>query len=161
MSSDDERPTKRRRVDDERKHIVETTGPSEDRADVERGNDQQYEIQRIYGRHLFGRRLVRRYGNNVATDEVYEVRVIGDAWNGRRMNELQEELGRMWTDLIQHIRDQGVFQSDLVRIHIYHRDLKNGDIKVPLQRLHELRVMTSRLLCGPFSRHFCDVTVAT
>ena len=99
---------------------------------------EQYDITRIYGRHLFGRRLVRRYGNNIATDEVYQVRVIGNPWNGRQINELQEEMRRMWMDLIRHVGDQGVFQTDLVRIHISHRDLKNGDIKVPLQRLSEL-----------------------
>ena len=97
-----------------------------------------YEVQRIYGRHLFGRRLVRRYENNVATDEVYEVQVVGDVWNGRRLNELQDEMGKMWEDVIQHIHDQGVLPSDLIRIHISHRDLKNGDIKIPLQQMHEL-----------------------
>ena len=34
-----------------------------------------YEIVRIHGWHMFGRRLVRGYGNNVAMDEVYEVSV--------------------------------------------------------------------------------------
>jgi hypothetical protein len=96
-----------------------------------------YEIQRICGRHLFGRRLVKRYENHVATDEVHEVQ-MGDIWNGRRLNELQEEMGIMWEDVIQHINDQGVLPSDLIRIHISHRDLKNGGIKIPLQQMHEL-----------------------
>ena len=129
MSSDDEEQAKRRT------HEGEASGEVE--MEVDRGNDD-YEIRRIYGRHLFGRRLVRRYGNNIATDEVYEVRVVGDRWNGRRMNELQDEMRQMWTNVIQHVRDQGVFLSDLVRIHISHRSLKNGDIKIPLQHIHEL-----------------------
>ena len=94
-----------------------------------------YEIQRRYGRHIFGRRLVRRYGNNIATDEVYNVAVLRDTWNGRPLTHLNDEMSHMWRDVLQHVQRAGVVPSDLIRIHISHQDLKNGYIKVPLQRI--------------------------
>ena len=97
-----------------------------------------YEIQRIYGRHIFGRRLVRRYGNNIATDEVYNVAVLRDTWNGRPLTHINDEMSQMWRDVLQHVQREGVVPSDLIRIHISHQDLKNGDIKVPLQRISQI-----------------------
>ena len=44
----------------------------------------------------------------------------------------------MWRDVLQHVQREGVVPSDLIRIHISHQDLKNGDIKVPLQRISQI-----------------------
>ena len=74
----------------------------------------------------------------MATDTVYDVSITGNRWRGMRMAELTSELTQMWENVIDTVRTDGALSTDLVRIHISHRDLKKGDIKVPLQKLGEL-----------------------
>ena len=97
-----------------------------------------YDIERIIGRHFFGRRLLRRYANGRATDAVYEVSLIRDDWNGRVLTDLQEELHGLWKRVIDHVIQEGARPRDLIRIHIGHRDLRHGEIRIPLQRIANL-----------------------
>ena len=97
--------------------------------------DRVYQIQRMHGRHFFGRRLLRQYANGTATDEVYDVSFVNDEWNNMRLNEMHGEMSDMWTDVIATMRREG---ADLVRIHISHSDLSKGDIKVPLQSIEKI-----------------------
>ena len=94
-----------------------------------------YQIQRMHGRHFFGRRLLRQYANGTATDEVYDVSFVNDEWNNMRLNEMHGEMSDMWTDVIATMRREG---ADLVRIHISHSDLSKGDIKVPVQSIEKI-----------------------
>jgi len=41
-----------------------------------------FEIQHVHGHHLFGRPLLRRYANGLATDEVCDVVIKNNKWNG-------------------------------------------------------------------------------
>ena len=92
-----------------------------------------YQIQRIIGRHFFGRRQLRQYANGLATDKVYDVVMFSDEWNG--MHQICRELMGMWNDVIESMRQEG---ADMIRIHISHEDLTKGDIKNPLQRIEDI-----------------------
>ena len=52
-----------------------------------------YDMNKLIGRHIFGRRLLRQHNGTTATDEVYEVRFVNDLWDGRRLADLYDELG--------------------------------------------------------------------
>ena len=97
-----------------------------------------YDMNKLIGRHIFGRRLLRQYNGTTATDEVHEVRFVNDLWDGRRLADLYDELGQMWKDLLQQLADEGTRDTDLVRIHIGHRALDRGDIKVSLRPLKQM-----------------------
>ena len=74
--------------------------------------------------------------------QVYDVAIVRDTWNGQRLNDLNEEMTDMWREVIDHIKADGVLGTDLCRIHIGHRNLGKGDIKVPLQRFRDLSPAT-------------------
>ena len=93
-----------------------------------------YQIQRIIGHHFFGRKLLRQYANEMATDEV-GVAFINDDWNSVQLGELNREMMGMWTDVIESMHQEGV---EMIRIHISHQDLTMGDIKIPLQRIEDI-----------------------
>ena len=95
-------------------------------------------MNKLIGRHIFGRHLLRQYNGTTATDEVYEVRFVNDIWDGRRLADLYDELGQMWKDLLQQLAEEGARDTDLVRIHIGHRALDRGDIKVSLRPLKQM-----------------------
>jgi len=101
-------------------------------------NQEPYYIQRMMGRRLFGQRLMRRYGDGVATDTVYDVGVVNPDWADVPMTELNEELSEMWQDVISHVITDGALPSDLIRIHIDHKELEHGEIKVPLQKVSDI-----------------------
>ena len=84
---------------------------------------------------LIGRRLLRQCNSTAATDEVYEIRFVNDLWGGRRLAELYDKL---WKYLLQQLADEGERDTDLVRIHIGHRALDKGDIKVSLRPLKQM-----------------------
>jgi len=101
-------------------------------------NNDVFNIEQMTGRHIFGRPLLRRYANGLATDTVYDVSFVNDQWNGVVLTQLEEELHDMWRSVIDRVIQHGARPRDLVRIHIGHSDLEHGDIKIPLQRLNDL-----------------------
>ena len=46
----------------------------------------------------------------------------------------------MWADVLRTIRNDNVLPSDLIRIHIAHRELPKGDIIIPLQTMASITV---------------------
>jgi hypothetical protein len=96
-----------------------------------------YDINRVHDRPLFARRRLTEFRGGVAREEVYEVNV-GDAWDGRRILDLGDELHHMWADLLLHIQNQGVAPDDRIRIHIKHGALNLGAIRVKLRRFDEM-----------------------
>ena len=92
----------------------------------------------MYGRHIFGRRLMRRYGNDLATDEVYDVAIVRNDWNGVTLDNLNQELTGMWQDVVLRVTNDGARPRDLIRIRIGHQDLQHDEIKIPLQRINKL-----------------------
>ena len=128
MNPDDQRGEKRRRDDEEKQ-----------REDAEKKKRlEQYEINQMPGRHIFGKKLMKKYKGGVATDTVYDVSITGKQWEGIQLVDLHEEMTQMWNDVLDTVRNDGVLPTDLIRIHISHRDLTKGDIKIPLQRLQDI-----------------------
>ena len=97
-----------------------------------------YEINEVPDKRVFGKKFMRRYKGGMATDTVYDVAITGTAWKGLKITNLTEELTEMWRRVIRTVADDGALPTDLVRIHIGHRDLTKGDIKIPLQQLKDL-----------------------
>ena len=97
-----------------------------------------YDMNKLIGRHIFGCRLLRQYNGTTVTDKVYKVRFVNDLWDGRRLADLYDELGQMWQYLLQQLAEEGLRDTDLVRIHICHRALDRGDIKVSLRPLKQM-----------------------
>ena len=100
-------------------------------------NIPPYEIEVAHGRHVFGRRLLRRFGEH-ARDVVYDVSIVRDNWQGSRLINLTAEMTQMWRDVLDTVREDGVDDMDQIRIHISHRRLRRGDIKIPLQRFRDI-----------------------
>ena len=44
----------------------------------------------------------------------------------------------MCIDVLDHVRTDGMLDSDLIRIHIGHSDLEHGEVKIPLQQVKDL-----------------------
>ena len=97
-----------------------------------------YELVEAHGRHIFGRQLMRRYEGTTATDQVFHVRFANDGWQGRRLVDLYDELNSLWKDLLRDLRDNQTVDTNLVRLHISHRGLLKGDIKVSLRPLSQM-----------------------
>ena len=132
--------------EEERGSLKKTIGTDDDPTQLVDYSDTEekggaippYDMNKLIGRHIFGRRLLRQYNGTTATDEVHEVRFVNDLWDGRRLADLYDELGQMWKYLLQQLADEGTRDTDLVRIHIGHRALDRGDIKVILRPLKQM-----------------------
>ena len=97
-----------------------------------------YRINQVPGRHIFGKRLMSRYKGGLATDTVYDVSINRGSCRGRLLSSLSRELSEMWARVLSAVRDDGAISNDLIRIHLSHRDLTKGDIKIPLQKVGDI-----------------------
>ena len=97
-----------------------------------------YEISEVPGKHIFGKKFMNKYKDGMATDSVYDVSIVGPEWKGKKISDLTGELTQMWRDVLQTVRDDNALPTDLMRIHINHRELNKGDIKIPLQKVGEI-----------------------
>lgn len=102
--------------------------------------DKGYDIEERPDRRIFGKKLKKLYNGKMAEDTVYVVSITRPEWRDRPLLEMEEEMRGMWADILQNVSNDNVLPSDLVRIHIAHRDLSKGDIIVPLQPLSTLTV---------------------
>ena len=97
-----------------------------------------YEIRLSPGKHVCGKKVMRTYKNGLATDTAYDISIVQDDWRGKRISDLTTEMKEMWQDVINTVTQDGAIPTDLIRIHISHRDLRKGDIKIPLQRVGDI-----------------------
>ena len=98
-----------------------------------------YDVHRALGRRVFSQRLLRTFQNRNIADAVYDVSIVNDQWDNRRMIDMRQELTRMWTDLLDHVKqDFDLLPSDSIRIHIDHRELRHGSITLSLRPLREM-----------------------
>lgn len=108
------------------------------RQDSEERTNKQFKFSEEPNRHIFGKKLKRKYGNGLATDTVYSVSIIDPAWLNQPFIDVQSEMTSMWEDVLRMVQNQGVLPTDLIRIHLSHIDLPKGDIKIPLQKFGNL-----------------------
>lgn len=105
-----------------------------------RKKSKPYKIQEEPNKRIFGKKLMKKYNGKLATDTVYSVSITSPEWQGRPLLNLQEEMRGMWTDVLRTVRADDVLPTDLIRIHISHRDLTKGDITIPLQQVGAITV---------------------
>ena len=99
-----------------------------------------YRIEEQSHRRIFGKKLMRRYNGKMAQDTVYTVSITRPEWRESPMLEMESEMREMWADVLSTIRSDNVLPSDLIRIHIAHRDLPKGDIIIYLQQVSTITV---------------------
>ena len=73
---------------------------------------------------------VRPFARSAATESTYRVR-FKEQWQGRRLRDIQQQLRRLFEDLLARAREN-VNQNDLLRVVLRHDGL-NHAVVVPLQ----------------------------
>lgn len=124
----------------QRKRKAESSRQSGGPSKKKKVKSKSYTLEEEPGRHIFGKKLMKRYNGQLAQDTVYSVSIARDDWRDRPLMDLDAEMRLMWADVLRAIRRDNVLPSDLIRIHISHRDLPKGDIIVPLQRMATITV---------------------
>jgi hypothetical protein len=75
---------------------------------------------------------------NTATETWYSVR-FDDVWHQRKVTDMETRIEELFDNVLANVRENGVNQDDLVRLHLKHpQALANGDITVSLRRMREL-----------------------
>ena len=86
--------------------------------------------------HISDKR-VKKFGNT-AQEEWFIVNFDQD-WHGKNIANILKDMERLFVDILQQVRDQGVKDSDLCRVHVSHPDLiSKGDIKVEMRPFQEM-----------------------
>lgn len=72
---------------------------------------------------------MRQFKGGVAKYEWFEVK-FSEHWRGQKLTDLWDELPEMFNNVLN---ETSASHTDLVRVHIRHKTLSKGDIKVRLQ----------------------------
>ena len=80
---------------------------------------------------------VRRFSKTKVTETTFNVR-FNDQWQGRRLDDLNQQLYRLFENLLARARE-GVADNDLLRVVLRHEAL-NRAIVIPLQEAADMNV---------------------
>jgi hypothetical protein len=101
-------------------------------------SDQGWNIsQKGASKYRISQRRLKKFGG-IARDEWYTVQ-FDESWQNHDVARILQQIKIIFQNILQHIRDQGVRETDLIRIHISHIDLiRHGDVTVSLRPLQEM-----------------------
>ena len=86
--------------------------------------------------HISSRRLLK-FGKS-ARDEWFLVH-FDEKWHGQRIADMLDNIHGLFEKILQRVREQGIRDRDLVRVHIRHPDiLQHGDVTVSLRPMEEM-----------------------